>query len=839
MRDLKYAIRFLWFHKAFTAAAVLTLAIGLGANTALYGLINAALRPLDLRNAEQIVAIAAEVKGDETGGFQYSFSTEALKDLQERAEPFSDVFGVMLRIGGLSAEGKTSQLWFAAVSDNYFNALGVRPAAGELFSSRSGSPVHVVLGHSFWMKTFGGDPNVIGRPVRIDGSPAVVSGVVPPSFRGTLMGVELDGYVTLDDYGVLVPDVNRWLYRNRKARPVQLFGRLKPGVSVSDAQKAMDVLMSSLEVEHPETDRGIGARVIPETQARPMPMRAVSEAIPLVQRFGLAIAGLVLLLACMNVANLLLVRATARQREMAVRAALGASRGRLVRQMVVEGLLLSGLGGGAGYVVGQWVSGAYISRLDLGADLPLRFDVSFDLNVFLFSLAAAILTGVAIGLWPAWRASRADARAALHDGGRSNSDGVDRQRLRRLLVVGQISGSLALLIVAGLFVRTLTSAQHIDLGFDAAQLVSVRLDPKQIGYDEDRINEFYNELQRRVASWPDVASVAVAFTTPMSYLIGGGSIYIEGRPLPASSQPPATFMNHVGRNYFETMRIPIVRGRAFVEDDERQHSTTRRIAIVNESMAAKYWPGENPIGKRFQIFNLTEPMLEVVGVARDSKYVVVFEAPRPYVYLPLVRDMSLRTLHVRSDRRSGRAGTASRARGSRHGAGPAHRGPSNDEPVAGRDLRLSDLQSRRDSGRRDGIAGPGARHHRRLRRRGIRRQSENARDWHPRRARRAAARRPAPHSRAGAAAGGGRPDRGPGDLSRPQPRPRPFSAARGSRRLGHVRRRLRGARRARARRLLPAGPSGHPRARDDGFAARVVKSRTRGRFKALRDGPLS
>ena len=648
VRDLRYAIRFLWVHKSFTAAAVLTLAIGLGANTAFYGLLNAALRPLPLPNPEQIVTIAAETKDDDTGGFQYTFSIEALKDFQQRAEPFSDVIGIMPRIGGLTVDGRAAQFWFTAVSDNYFTGLGVTPAHGQLFTASSGSPVHVVLGHTFWMKTFGGDPAVIGRHVRVNGSPAVVTGVVPKWFRGTLMAVELDGYVTLDDYGVLSPDVQRWLYRNRKARSLNVFARLKPGVSLSEAQAAMDVLMSALEAEHPETDRGISARVIPEPQARPLPMRAVTEAIPLVQLFGLAIAGLVLLLACMNVANLLLVRATARQREMAVRAALGASRARLVRQMVTEGLLLSCLGGLAGYVLGHWVLAAYIARLDLGADLPLRLDVSFNPQVFLFSLGAAILTGVLIGLWPAWRASRADARAALHDGGKGQSDGADRQRLRRLLVVGQISGALALLVMAGLFVRTLTSAQNIDLGFDAKHLITVRLDPKQIGYDEDRTIEFYKELQRRVAAWPDVASVAVAFTTPMSYLIGGGSIYIEGQPVPATSQPPASFMNHVGHNYFDTMRIPIVRGRAFVEDDEQQRSTTRRVAIVNEAMAERYWPGQEPIGKRFQAYGLTEPMLEVVGVAKDSKYVLVFEAPRPYVYLPLVRDMSLRTLHVRA-----------------------------------------------------------------------------------------------------------------------------------------------------------------------------------------------
>ena len=648
MRDLRYAIRYLWIHKAFTAAAVLTLAIGLGANTALYGLLNSTLRPLSLPNPEQIVTIGAEPKGDETGGFQFAFSTEQLKDFQQRAEPFSDVVGMMPRIGGLVAGGRASQFWFAAVSHNYFSGLGVRPAAGALFTRDSGSPVHVVLGHSYWMKHFGGDPTVIGTPIRVDGSPAVVTGVVEESFRGTLMGVEMDGYVAIDDYGVLNPDVTRWLYRNRKARPITLFGRLKPGVTVDEAQAAVDVLMATLADEHPATDQGIGAVVVPEPLARPMPMRSVRQAIPLVRLFGLAVAGLVLLLACMNVANLLLVRATARQREMAVRAALGASRGRLVRQMVTEGLLLSGLGGLAGYAVGQWFAGAYLARMDIGADLPLHFDTSFDLNAFLFSFGAAIFTGVAIGLWPAWRASRTDARAALHDGGRANSDGFDRQRLRRVLVIGQISGALALLVVAGLFIRTLTSAQDIDLGFDAAKLISVRLDPRQIGYDDDRTVEFYKELQRRVAAWSDVEFVSVCLAPPMSYLIGGGSIHLEGQAVAANKQPPASFINHVGHDYFAVMGIPIVRGRAFTADDERELSTTRRFAIVNESFAAIHWPGQEPIGKRFHAYNSTEPLLEVVGVARDSKYVVVFESQRPYVYLPVVRDMSIRTLMVRA-----------------------------------------------------------------------------------------------------------------------------------------------------------------------------------------------
>ncbi|TAK16531.1 MAG: ABC transporter permease [Acidobacteria bacterium] len=648
MNDLRHAARFLWAHKSFTLTAVLTLAIGLGANTALFGLLSAALRPLHVPDADQIVTIAAETKGDESGGFQYAFSIEQTKDLQRHAASFSDVFGVMPRYGGLTTGSTTSQFFFAAVTDNYFSGLRITPAVGSLFTAPSGSPTAVVLGHSYWMRRFGGNPGVIGKSVTIDGSPAVITGVVPKTFTGTLLGVELDGYVTLDDLGVIDPTVKEWLYHNRRARPVQLFARLKPGVSVAEARLEMVSLTDAMAAEHPETDKGISARVIPEPLSRPLPMARVSEFIPMIQLFGLAVAMLVLLLACMNVANLLLVRASARQREMAVRAALGATPARLVRQMIAEGLLLSTIGGIAGVAVGQWVMRAYVARLDIGADLPFWLDVTFDWSVFLFSFVAAVLTGAVIGLWPAWRASRADARAALHDGGKSGSDGADRQRIRRLLVVGQIAGSLALLIVAGLFVRSLIAAERTDLGFDVDHIVSVRFDTRQAGYSPGRTQELFKELERRVSAWPDVASASYAFSMPMSYLVGGGSVYVEGQPLTAGEQPPAAFLNSVSHGYFETMQIPIVRGRSFTEDDEPATWRERRAVIINEAMAERFWPGQDPIGKRFQVYDRKYAPVEVVGVAANSKTVLVFEASRPFFYFPIGDDFMMRTLVVRA-----------------------------------------------------------------------------------------------------------------------------------------------------------------------------------------------
>jgi predicted permease len=309
-------------------------------------------------------------------------------------------------------------------------------------------------------------------------------------------------------------------------------------------------------------------------------------------------------------------------------------------------LLLALLGALVGMALGKWSSAAFAGSIDLGTDLPFMVDFSFDWRVFAYALTAALLTGVLTGVWPALRASQTDAAGALHDGGRANSGGPRRQRMRGLLVVGQVAGSLVLLICAGLFVRSLRNAQQTDLGFAPDHLLNARMNPHWAGYDQQRTNDFYRDLERRVKAWPEAHSVSLAYSSPLGYLGAGRTVYIEGRPIVHDEQAAVTGFNPVGRDYFETMQIPILRGRAFRESDTE---TAPLVAIVNQTMATRYWPGQDPLGKRFHIASPDSPLLEVVGVARDSKYLAVFEGSLPYFYAPLDQHYSsMRVLQIRT-----------------------------------------------------------------------------------------------------------------------------------------------------------------------------------------------
>jgi predicted permease len=642
-QDARYALRMLAKSPMLTAIVILTLALGIGANTAIFGIVNGfLLRPLPVKSPEQIMVLAGERQGDTLGIFTLSYPQ--LVDLRKQAGTFSDFFASQVDLAGLSVDGKGSQFFYSRVTGNYFSALGVQPALGRLFlpseGEAGGKDPYIVLGYSYWQKRFGGDSGIIGKQALIDGQEATIIGVAPKGFQGTSFALDLDGYVPLN---MQPAEDAAKLWSDRNSAALIVMGRLKPGVSLRQAQSSVNVVTERLAEQYPATDKGVTVRVIPERLARPQPF--AKNIVPLIVGIFLLLAALVLLLACMNVANILLVRATMRQREMAIRAAMGASRGRLIRQLLTESIMLALFGGIGGLLLGAWASGAITSLLPV-SKLPIRLDFSFDWRVFAYALAAALLTGTLVGVWPALRAGRADVNGLLHGAGRSDTAGVSRHRVRSALVVVQVGGSLVLLIVAGLFVRSLARAQHAYLGFDPDHLLNVTLDPKEMGYDEVRTKNFYRDLEARVRALPGVQTVSSAFSVPMGNVSDGSSIYIEAHPLTPGQQPPIVVYNKVDAPYFDTMRIPLLRGRAFRENDDEKAPL---VAIVNQEMAHEFWPNEDAIGKRFSLKSATGPFVEIVGVTGNGKYVFIGWDKERYFYVPLAQDFnSYRTLQVRS-----------------------------------------------------------------------------------------------------------------------------------------------------------------------------------------------
>jgi len=642
-QDVRYALRMLAKSPVLTLIVVLTLALGIGANTAIFSIVNGfLLRPLPVKSPEQIMVVAAKLEGDTLGISTLSYSQ--LADFRRQADVFSDIFGYQVDLGGLSVDGKPNQFFYSRVTGNYFSVLGLQPALGRLFlpteGEAGGKDPYIVLGYSYWQKKFGGDPSVVGKQALIDGQEVTIIGVAPKGFQGTNFALDFDGYVPLN----MVPAADASaLWTDRTARSLVLMARLKSGVSLRQAQSSANVVAQRLAGQYPASDKGVTLRIIPERLARPQPF--ANNIVPFIVGIFLLLAAMVLLLACTNVANILLVRATMRKREMAIRAAMGASRVRLIRQLLTESILLALFGGAGGLLVGVWAGGAVASLLP-PSRFPVHLDFSFDWRVFGYALAAALFTGILVGVWPALRAGRTDMNGLLHGAGRSDTAGVSRHRVRSGLVVAQVAGSLVLLIVAGLFVRTLFRTQQASLGFNPDHVLNVTLDPKEVGYDETRSKAFYHDLESRVRALPGVQSVSLAFSVPMADVNDGSSIYIEGHPVPPGQQPPVVIYNRVDEPYFETMRIPLLQGRAFRENDDEKAPL---VAVVNQSMARQFWPNEDPIGKRFSLKGANGPFVEIVGLTGDGKYVFIGWDKEPYFYVPLAQNSTTyRSLQIRS-----------------------------------------------------------------------------------------------------------------------------------------------------------------------------------------------
>lgn len=647
-RDLRFAFRALAKSPGLAAIVVITLALGIGVNTAIFGIVNGVLlRPLPVRAPEQIMFLAAEQKGATLQAYTVSYLD--LVDYRKQVSAFSDLFAYRIDLAGLSADGRADEIVASCVTGNYFSALGLQPALGRLIlpgeGEKPGEAGMIVLGYSYWQKRFGGDPGVVGRQILVDGKPVTIVGVGPKGFGGVNPILEMDGYLTLNR-GLGFGQAPNGFGYYRGVRLLEALGRLKPGVSLAQAQSSFDVATGRLTEQYPGDDKGVTVRVIPEKRARPVP--GMANIIPLVAGSFLALATLVLLLACMNVANILLVRATARQGEMAIRTALGAGRGRLVAQVLTESALLALMGGAAGVVLGQWANNLLGSMFEQAvSNVPLRLDWGLDWKVFSYALGIAVITGLIVGVSPALGASRANVNVMLRESGRSDSHGAGRHRLRSVLVAAQLAGSLVLLIAAGMFVRSLWRVQQVYLGFDPDHVLNVTLDPHGIGYDEPRTRAFYREMETRVRALPGVKSAALAFNVPMGNVQDQRSVYLEGHPLAKGQQTPMVLLSRVDPPYFEMMRVPLRRGRGFAETD---NATAPRVAIVNQKMANQLWPNEDPLGKRFSIFGPSGPFTEVIGVAQDGKYsLAALEEPISFFYLPYAQDYSsMMTLQIRS-----------------------------------------------------------------------------------------------------------------------------------------------------------------------------------------------
>ncbi len=550
VQDLRFGLRVLRKSPGFTAVAVLTLALGIGANTAIFSMVNSfLLRPLPVKNPEQIIVLAMQLK---KGELQTGFSYPEFDDLQKQSSSvFSDVIAMNLNAGGLTLNGKTEPLVVYYVSGNFFSALDIKPLLGRFILPSEGSITAM-------------------NPVR----------------------------------------------------------------------SALDVISDRLAKENPKTEEGMAISVFAERFSRlgPDPDRSMLK----VSVLFLILAALVLILACVNIANFLLVRATARQREMAIRTALGGTRLRLIRQLLTESLLSAFFGGVAGVLFGMAGSNA-LGSIPLGSGPPV-LDFHLDWRVFGYAFAAALITGLIVGIVPALRASRRSVIEAIRDGGRTMTS--SRSLLRTVLVVAQVGGSLMLLIVAGLMMRSLNHAQRTDLGFDPRHVLNLTLDPNEIGYSKQQGLQFYKQLLERIEAMPGVESASVAFSVPMGYYNNTDWVEVPGYQVPHGEAQPIVGLNYVTPSYFRTMGIPLLEGRDFTDADVEKSAW---VAIVNETMARKFWPNQSAIGHEFRIASDHVHSLRVVGVVKNSRTLGLVGPIREYFYQPFAQEYSsLAVIQVRT-----------------------------------------------------------------------------------------------------------------------------------------------------------------------------------------------
>jgi predicted permease len=637
-RDIRYALRMLSKNPGFTMAAVLTLALGIGLNTAVFGAVySMLLRPLPGADApDRIVQLYRSWASDFLWGAN---SVPHYYSVKEENDVFESVAVWSFIPVNLSGEGASERIAGELVSADYFSVFGVRPELGRAFLSEEdegpGQHPVAVLSHAFWQARFGGDPGVLGQVLTLNGQPFEVVGVAPADFHGAMPAVRAAVYVPLTMQRELMPGRDR--FERRGSNFLSMVARLRDGVTVEQASQAMDALARGLEEQYPGDYEGNWITVVSQQEAGIHPTFTGTQRSMSALMMG--VVGLLLLIACVNVANLFLARGRDRQREMAVRLSIGARRRRIIRQLLTEAVLFAAVAGGAGLVL-AFLAVRVLNGVQVPSDFPIDFDIAVSTPVLVFTLGISLVTGLVFGLAPALTASRPELVTSLKGdvGGRGRS----RSRATRALVGVQVALSLVLLVSAGLFLRNLQAATELEKGFDADHLMLASVDPGLQGYDWPRIRAFYHQLVDRVRRYPDVRAAGLAEMVPLGLGSQQTGIDVPGYE-PGPDEVMSIDYNLIADGYFDAMGIRLLRGRAITDQDG---ADAPGVMVINERFAERYWPGDEAVGKRVLVGSTER---EVVGVVEDGKYRSLGEDPLPYMYLPWEQSLnSEMTLHVRT-----------------------------------------------------------------------------------------------------------------------------------------------------------------------------------------------
>jgi predicted permease len=631
--DIRFAFRMLAKYPAFSIVAFLAIVLGIGANTTVFGIVNTLLlRPLPVGHSEQVVKVFTtdnHIPGNQP------MSYLNFQDFAKQNTAFTSMAAYTFAGIGMTRGSETLNVASLLVTGSYFELLQVKPALGRTFlpeedSTPNGHPV-VVLGYKFWKK-IGGDPSVVGSTVTLNGHAFTVIGVAPSNFTGVDVGFAPDMWVPMSMHQWMRPGGDFW-FDSRRALVVNAMGRLKPGVTISQAQAQMKTIARQLAQAYPDVnkERSVALMSLEAAKTQGIGGPGSENLARNVSLLLLVASGSILLIACANVANLLLARATTRQREMAVRLALGAGRGRIVRQLLTESILL-GMIGGVGGVFLAYVLGDVLIALLPPTPFPIALNPHPDWRVLLFAFIIAILSGVIFGLAPALQTARWDLTQGLRERASTSGGAGSRFNLRSLLVVGQIAVSLLLLIASGLFLKSFYKAQAIDPGFRTQNLDLLTIDPLLAGYDKVRGLEVTRSILDQIRQDPRVAGADVNQWVPLGFGGAARTILVDGRD--ANDEHNRKFANFspITPGYFETMGIPLLRGRKLTKHDSEK--TAARVAIIDETMARQFWPNEDALGRRFRFILENDPV-EVVGIARNSKALTLGETPTPMVYVPL------------------------------------------------------------------------------------------------------------------------------------------------------------------------------------------------------------